>query len=180
MRKSKGFARGKQTWLVAKQMTTRLIRMQKLMIGTETVKEPQNPNWEVVVLPHPATQPQPPGLLVLAPRILGVGGAARAHTYTQCTAGKGFCRCSLVYGGGGGRKRASWQPFNLSPVKATFESHHTGSWDNRSKLGTCLPRLRAYKIPGSTVGDPGKDRYPPPGRTGAQQAPNEGKLWDGE
>lgn len=80
----------------------------------------------------------------------------------------------------GGRKRASWQPFNLSPVKATFESHHTGSWDNRSKLGTCLPRLPAYKIPGSTAGDPGKDCYPPPGRTGAQQAPNEGKLWDGE
>lgn len=38
--KSEGFACGKQTWLVSKQMTTRLVRMQKEMMGIEIVKDP--------------------------------------------------------------------------------------------------------------------------------------------
>ena len=172
MRKSKGFARGKQIWLVPKQMTTRLIRMQKLMIGKETVKEPQNPNWEVVVLPHPGwvSQPQLGHTLSLLdflswPPESSGWEVLHAHVRTHSVLQEKDAAGAASSMESGGHKRASWQPFNLSPVKATFESHHTGSWDNGSKPGTCLPRLPACKIPGSMVGDPGKDRYPPPGKT---------------
>lgn len=92
------------------------MKMWKLRTEIETIKEPQNPDKEAVMLPHPRrcpshgtrTHTQPPDL-VLVPRVLGVGGEFRRrvlleHTYMQCTMGTGCCSGSLVCGVSGQKR----------------------------------------------------------------------------
>lgn len=52
----RGICMWEQKWLVPKQMTTRLIRMQKPTRGIETINGPQTPQWEAVVLSHPGEE----------------------------------------------------------------------------------------------------------------------------